>query len=1434
MKLFRFILLCLAMSLLGLSFLAQADDIDVYSDNSGNTGVPNVLFVLDNAANFSASAATCTYDDDGTAPTLNGTAGGIEQCALYNVIKSLPEGAVNIGLMVYNDNNMRDFQGLNCGGSNGGCLAQPLTLMAGTAKNDFLAWIRSWVTSGSGYNIKASGKLTASTMQEAWAYYAGNTGMSGRSYSGIQPVAGCQKNFVIFIGNAFNTSGGPGDGGSGSPDGVLAVAPGVTEDQKTIITIPSGSYGSSSFSCQNNNPYVMGNNHSALYADEWARYMRQTDIYGALDDSQGITTYTVGLLGPSCQADYPALLSSMADVGGGKYFATSSYDEISTAIFKILNEIQAVNSVFSSATLPVSVNAQGTYLNQIFLGMFRPDATANPRWVGNLKQYQFILEYPDPNNLDPNTATLKLGDSAGVSAISSAGTGFITPTAISFWTKKDIANAPDSTGGFFVKDPQGAGKAFDLPDGELVEKGGAAQQLRLNNLTVDYATTPSSPRRLYTYCPSGSSCNASLNNSVNAFATSNTAITDGLLSAVNPVSVSSITRSGTTATVTTSVNHGFLSGDTVIINGATQSDYNGTKALIVKLSDTSFTYTVPEYPPSPAVGTYSVSLPSALAKDVVSITRLGNTATVTVMAHGYTTGTVVTISGAAQAEYNGSFSITNTGVDTFTYTANEGPPLQAGGGNVTKSGGATVAIEFYNALANKTGILRALGSRTVQVRTTAKHNLNTGATVTLTGVVDSSNVAVGLYNIGPVPITNTGQFTFTFEIPASSITPASPATEAVTGTTIKAQAGGDNAITSLTRNGTVATAITSVSHGFSSSPFPTVNIGGTIGTNEGAYVGSFPITSIPATNSFTYSVVTTPVSPATGTITARKSGTSDRTALINWVRGEDNFGDEASPGSPYNVRPSIHGDVLHSRPVAINFGTDVAPKVVVFYGSNDGVFHAVNGNQTGSITSGGVTTAPGTELWGLVLPEHFGRLNRQRVNSPELKLPSTVLASAQPKDYFVDGSPGVYQLLKADGTVDKAYIYLTMRRGGQFIYALDVSEPGDPKVKWKISSTDTGFTELGQTWSRPRVTLVNGYTNPVLVFGAGYDPAEDAEPPTANTMGRGIFVVDAVTGVRVWSATYSSGSTVCAGTGGTSTTQGACAVNGMNWAIPADISFVDRNNDGKTDRMYAADMGGNVWRVDLEPTAGNTPDKWQVSRLAALGCAAGSCTIGTTPRKFFFPPNVVSVGSTGGSASYDVVLLGSGDREHPLKRTNSDGTIVSGTSYDVTNRFYALKDTATGMNASGATITELELFDGGLVTGTTVTYDGTGKGFYKTFASGEKSVNASVTTRGTTFFGTNRPTPPSATSCRANLGEARGYALNPFKGSFDVTVFDGGGLPPTPTVGIVTIVVGGKPVQKAFCVGCGGGTGDSTSALGAGDLSTAVPKSPRRSYWFKK
>ena len=52
----------------------------------------------------------------------------------------------------------------------------------------------------------------------------------------------------------------------------------------------------------------------------------------------------------------------------------------------------------------------------------------------------------------------------------------------------------------------------------------------------------------------------------------------------------------------------------------------------------------------------------------VTITSAATTATVTHTAHGFATGQEVTIAGANESEYNGTFNVTVTGTDTYTYT----------------------------------------------------------------------------------------------------------------------------------------------------------------------------------------------------------------------------------------------------------------------------------------------------------------------------------------------------------------------------------------------------------------------------------------------------------------------------------------------------------------------------------------------------------------------------------------------------------------------------------------------------------------------------------------------------------------------------------------------------------------------------------------------
>ena len=71
------------------------------------------------------------------------------------------------------------------------------------------------------------------------------------------------------------------------------------------------------------------------------------------------------------------------------------------------------------------------------------------------------------------------------------------------------------------------------------------------------------------------------------------------------VAVTSITSVGTTATVTTTTNHGFSNGQSVLISGAVPTEYNGQVTITVTGAAT-FTYTVVSGLLSPATGTISV------------------------------------------------------------------------------------------------------------------------------------------------------------------------------------------------------------------------------------------------------------------------------------------------------------------------------------------------------------------------------------------------------------------------------------------------------------------------------------------------------------------------------------------------------------------------------------------------------------------------------------------------------------------------------------------------------------------------------------------------------------------------------------------------------------------------------------------------------------
>lgn len=73
------------------------------------------------------------------------------------------------------------------------------------------------------------------------------------------------------------------------------------------------------------------------------------------------------------------------------------------------------------------------------------------------------------------------------------------------------------------------------------------------------------------------------------------------------LSVTSITRSGTTATVITATAHNLASNVPITIAGSAETDYNVTDVVIQVVDSTTFTYTVSGAPSTPATGTITAT-----------------------------------------------------------------------------------------------------------------------------------------------------------------------------------------------------------------------------------------------------------------------------------------------------------------------------------------------------------------------------------------------------------------------------------------------------------------------------------------------------------------------------------------------------------------------------------------------------------------------------------------------------------------------------------------------------------------------------------------------------------------------------------------------------------------------------------------------------------
>ncbi|MCU8015580.1 rRNA (guanine-N1)-methyltransferase [Shewanella sp. SM72] len=496
---------------------------------------------------------------------------------------------------------------------------------------------------------------------------------------------------------------------------------------------------------------------------------------------------------------------------------------------------------------------------------------------------------------------------------------------------------------------------------------------------------------------------------------------------------------------------------------------------------------------------------------------------------------------------------------------------------------------------------------------------------------------------------------------------------------------------------------------------------------------------------------------------------------LNWLNGID-VDDDNKDGSTTDKRNDIMGDPLHSKPLALNFGTKSATDIRIMLGTNQGVVHMFK--DAGESVS---------ETWGFIPYELLPNLTELRSNDP----------SGVHTVYGMDSSPVAYTETDAEGKVIKAWVYMGMRRGGSSYYALNVTNPDSPSLMWTINPSTDGFSDLGQTWSEPIVTKIVGYEKPVLIFGGGYDVSFDATP-SSSPVGRAVYIVDAEKGTLIHSF------------GGSAS--GATALSGIQDSIPNSVAVLDSNNDGYTDRIYASDVGANVWRIDL-PSASKS--SWSAFKFASLGGTDSN------NRRFYAEPVVaqtmftnlseVKVTTESGTTTtktyqnvpYDAVVIGSGTRPHP-------------SSTNVNDMFFTLQDrnvvtkSFTGGDVPEA-ITINDLYD---VTSTAPASEadnisfGKKLGWFYDFSGlGEKSLTAALIVQGKVYFTSYSPPADSVADnvCLVS-GSGKLYPFDLHKGtrSFSQLYYElGERVPDTPQIVIPGPESGKDPYIYIIGVGKG-------------------------------
>ena len=412
--------------------------------------------------------------------------------------------------------------------------------------------------------------------------------------------------------------------------------------------------------------------------------------------------------------------------------------------------------------------------------------------------------------------------------------------------------------------------------------------------------------------------------------------------------------------------------------------------------------------------------------------------------------------------------------------------------------------------------------------------------------------------------------------------------------------------------------------------------------------------------------------------------------LVDYLRGDRSNEDQGNNAVTDLYRPRAHvlGDIVSAQPIYIKEppfayadagyadfqAAQASRRGTLFVASNDGMLHAFETDpdgrpyyQTGGIgtpkdltddTYSSGTNDGGGERWAFIPPRVMAKLYKLAQKSYEHK-------------WYVDGTPIVEDMCQTTGSAGsgdvltpsftcpdaaswKTIIVGGLNGGGRGYYALDITDPTNPKGLWEFNARDPAVTacaattaaavgattdcDLGLTYGNPIVTkLPLGHAQSgkwVVIVSSGYNnyPTVDATA-TRTTGGDGngyLYILDAFTGQIIEKIQTCTGS---AGTAPDYTDAAPCGFAKINTYHP----FANDRTDNSPVRVYGTTLTGELWRVDL--TQQVSPRAYLVATMKDGSANAQPIT---TPPEMFLPDGLDDIAFSNPWEAPAAVYIGTG------------------------------------------------------------------------------------------------------------------------------------------------------------------------------------------------